>query len=1656
MPMTAPSPTLPMESSRVRRHRPGRQAALVSALLLMTLGAVARANANEPVYLVAYGPTASPTEGAHTPYQVLLLELPASTASPVFLRLFDADCGGGHDAPTGPFDTRTRFALYGGSAATSAPSLRTRQPSAEDLAAGTLLKAWEVENEPAHNDRWTVLAPLRVEQGERVADVVRFKLVVQGMQGNDGNVFLAELSASEDRLEPVPGARVLAYAPTLHLPETHMLAELRAQMPASSQALTLHAFDLGGATARVEGPWRTVLAVSSGEQGRWSQAQGRMEAGEEAHALSLLIGGGNEFPNDVAVHLEAGGQPVALELPGRMVSPNRRPQPQMDTTLVSDCRSVAFDASASKDPDGHLQDFQWDFGDGSTGTGRRLTHAYAKPGRYTVVLRVKDSSGQLFGGAQERREVVVPTPPEPDAGASRTVAPGEVYIFDGSASRFLEGQTPSFRWDLGDGTRAEGVRVHRAYASPGRYTATLRVDNGSGGPCATAESRVEVRVNAPPTARVAPLPPTAVGQTLVFDASLSGDSDGSLVRYTWDFGDGQRGEGARVSHAYEKPGRYGATLTVQDDSGASNASSTERFTVMINHPPQALPRVEEARVAVGQVLRFDGSLSRDEDGRLIDWQWDFGNGQSAEGPVVTHTYAQPGTYTVTLAVEDDVGARSKQSLTVLVNAPPVARASAPPIVTSSEVRFDASGSSDPDGSIVAWEWDFGDGGQGTGVSPLHAYARSGLWRVRLKVRDDSGTASGKAETEILVVVNDRPIADAGPDHTVALGEPLEFSGRDSVDPDGEIVAYRWDFGDGTTAEGRAVTHAFTTPGVYMVRLTVQDNSGHEEAVDVDETRVTVNAPPVARAGPDVRTAPGLSVRLDGSGSYDPDGTSLSYQWTFSDGASAVAGPTATRIFTRPGMYEATLTVRDGSSARNALSRDGVRIHVNAPPRARPSKPSPTCERTVTLDGSASSDPDGQPLMYTWSFGDGSPNASGIRVSHTFAQGGKYPVKLTVNDGTGLPNATDSASFTVTLGRRPVAKAGEDRKVCTSDVVLFNAGKSRDPDEGPLKFLWDFGDGTTRRGQNVTNAYRQEGRYEVTLAVEKEHESGLEACSRDEDRLTVHVAKAPVAEAGSNQEVCTGQEVHFDGSASKDADGVVNSFSWDFGDGKRSGGAMPTHVYSKPGKYRVELTITGDRVGQCDDTDTDDLLISVQEAPTPHLSAPSMVSVGQEVALDASGSISSGEPITSWQWDFGDGTSAEGERVTHRYDRPGRYTLALTVRMNSKAACNATTTRAVLTVNAPPIANAGDDLIVAEGDAVEFNGTESKDPDGVITSWQWDFGDGAAGSGARAQHTYTKAGRYKATLRVRDDSGVGNDTASATREVTVNAAPQPVLTAPQQTCARAPVAFSAGGSTDADGPITTWRWDFGDGTETEEMNTTHAYAAPGTYQVTLTADDGREVGNSRRSAVRQLVVNQPPLAMAGPDLRACPGQVLTFDGGRSLDAEGAALRLIWWFSDGAQVEGARVAHSWERPGTYTARLVADDGSGTSCSEGVDEAQVVVNAPPVAMAGDDREALVGGVHDALTFDAGGSSDPDGGRLTYEWDFGDGHRELGAKVRHAFREPGRYVVRLRVRDDSKTECAESIDEMIVHARRRSAERAPSPSSKAEEGASQLSALP
>ncbi|MBT8108476.1 MAG: PKD domain-containing protein [Gammaproteobacteria bacterium] len=234
-------------------------------------------------------------------------------------------------------------------------------------------------------------------------------------------------------------------------------------------------------------------------------------------------------------------------------------------------------------------------------------------------------------------------------------------------------------------------------------------------------------------------------------------------------------------------------------------------------------------------------------------------------------------------------------------------------VVGASISFDGSGSTDADGSIVSYAWDFGDGNTGSGVSPTHAYQASGTFTVELTVTDDGGATNAATTTATITSAPVPPSADAGGPYSGVVGTAISFDGTASSDADGTIAAYAWDFGDGGVADGPTPTYSYSVDGTFTVTLTVTDNDG---LTGIDSATATINpaggnTPPVASANGPYTGFAGESITFDGSGSSDPDGSIVAYDWDFGDGTFAAdAGPAPMHTFSATGQFTVTLTVTD--------------------------------------------------------------------------------------------------------------------------------------------------------------------------------------------------------------------------------------------------------------------------------------------------------------------------------------------------------------------------------------------------------------------------------------------------------------------------------------------------------------------------------------------------------------------------------------------------------------------------------------------------------------------------------------------------------------------------------------------------------------------------
>jgi poly(hydroxyalkanoate) depolymerase family esterase len=354
-------------------------------------------------------------------------------------------------------------------------------------------------------------------------------------------------------------------------------------------------------------------------------------------------------------------------------------------------------------------------------------------------------------------------------------------------------------------------------------------------------------------------------------------------------------------------------------------------------------------------------------------------------------------------------------------------ASSTNVSTGDTVDFDGSDSTDPDGSIASYEWDFGDGTTATGATASHSYSSGGVYDVTLTVTDDKG-ATGTATVSITADApgNDAPSVDIEASATsITEGDTVDFDGSGSSDVDGSIDSYEWDFtNDGTTdASGPTASHTYESPGTVEAKLTLIDNDG-----GVSSATVTID---VGEFNGYCGTEYPYVHEDNGRAESQSDG---SYEAVGSGDDLGFGGSKVTVKETSEGYYEKVSSCDDSGD-------DGGDDGGNTAPSASFSASSTTVNTgdSVDFDGSGSSDSDGSISSYEWDFGDGS-TATGETASHSYSSADDYTVTLTVTDDDG---ATDSTSTTITVE----SSGGSDS--CTTATLSDHV------DAGRAYYSWGY-------------------------------------------------------------------------------------------------------------------------------------------------------------------------------------------------------------------------------------------------------------------------------------------------------------------------------------------------------------------------------------------------------------------------------------------------------------------------------------------------------------------------------------------------------------------------------------------------------------------------
>jgi PKD repeat protein len=661
-----------------------------------------------------------------------------------------------------------------------------------------------------------------------------------------------------------------------------------------------------------------------------------------------------------------------------------------------------------------------------------------------------------------------------------------------------------------------------------------------------------------------------------------------------------------------------------------------------------------------------------------------------------------------------------------------------------------------------YQWDFGDGDSSPLEDPIHRYRKFGTYTVKLTVTSCGISKTGKGPVE----VRTQPDCSWTSNAPVCNGTPVQFSGPAGMD------SYQWDFGDGAISSSKDPSHLYRAPGIYAINLTTTKCNIAKTCPGTVEVKGpdcswTSNAP----------VCEGTEVQFSGPSGMD------SYYWRFGDGLTSSDKDPA-HLYRVPGTYTVKLTVTSCSSSKTCTGS----VTVKPQPDCSWTSNAPVCNGTeVQFTGPAGMD------TYQWDFGDGAVS-SAEDPKYLYAAPGTYTVNLKATKS----GCSKTCTGSVVVKPMPDCSWTSSSPVCKGTPVQFTGPAAMD------SYLWDFGNGAVSSDKDPSHLYSAPGNYSVNLKATKG------GCTKS-CMGSIVVKPIPDCSWTSNAPVCSGMPVQFTGPAEMD------SYSWDFGDGAVSSSKDPTHLYSAPGTYSVNLKATK---SGC----TKSCMGSIVVKPIPDCSWTSNAPVCDGTPVQFTGPAG----VDSYYWDFGDGAVSSSKDPSYLYSAPGTYSVTLKA---TKSGCTKTCTGTV-EVTALDCSWASNSP-VNYPNPIQFTGPAGMD------SYHWDFGDGRNSTDQSPSHAYAAASSYNVSLTV---SKGGCSRACAGR-VQVKSQTGDCWTDNSPVCDGTAVEFDGPSGMDA------YRWDFDDGFGSQEEDPVHLYRAPGTYAVILSV----KAGHSSKTCMKSVEV-----------------------------------------------------------------------------------------------------------------------------------------------------------------------------------------------------------
>lgn len=718
----------------------------------------------------------------------------------------------------------------------------------------------------------------------------------------------------------------------------------------------------------------------------------------------------------------------------------------------------------------------WDFGDGSTSILQNPIHNFNDTGYFDITLIAYNN------GCPDTivfTDYIYVLPPI----ARVIIGPDCNNRLRFSFIDFSVGAL-TWEWDFGDGSPFDNTQnpVH-TYPALGNYSVRLVVTNGGCAdttvvPVYAIDERADFTASQTTLCKIG----TVTFNTLNVNPA-------NITSYAWNFGDGNSTTTSTpfVTHTYTNVGTYSVSLTITDLNGCTSTVIKTNY-IRINGPTANFI-AGNASGCTGLVATFTDQSTTDGQNAITNWFWDFGDGntQNYTAPPFQHTYNSVGSFNVKLIVTDAAGCRD--SLTLISN---VTTSDPTPDFVVDTLSCPGAVLTFTNNSLpagVSSAWDFGDGNTSIVTSPTHSYAATGLYTVKLVIRDALGCSDSLIRTNYIRVA--LPVADFTMSDSVTSCTPLEiqFTNTSTF-----YSSVSWNFG---TGQGISTLnnpiHFFSSPGIYPVKLIVTSPGGCLDSI-IKTVRVfdtagsRINYTPIGGCKP-------LSIAM----SAITAGPMVSYFWDFGDGNTlTTTTPSANHIYTSFGSFVPRVILEDPSGCIIPLQGADTLLVSGATANFGVDTSFFCDYGTVNfIDSTTFNDPI---VQYSWDFGDGG-TSNLQQPSHLYNTQGIYNVQLAVQTQGGCRD-TIMKPAVVKVINRPLIDINGDTVICINNSIL-HTGVFLRTDTSAVSWEWTFPNGVTYNVQNPPlQLYNVAGTFNITA-----YATNSSGC-KDTTRQTILVNPLP--------------------------------------------------------------------------------------------------------------------------------------------------------------------------------------------------------------------------------------------------------------------------------------------------------------------------------------------------------------------------------------------------------------------------------------------------------------------------------------------------------------------------------------------------------------------